>query len=133
MYDTWKSSELIAACSKAAGVELEVVFDYQIGHLNFQLPPEMDGGTDEVALKNIPPTESPKQIDQVTAEDVEAAEEDLGTLATWQNDSYPWVCVVMLSDPSGILGETTLRKGDGELLKVKEHEKVGKVVMMRGA
>jgi hypothetical protein len=133
VYDAWKSPELIAACSKAAGVELEVVFDYEIGHINVQLPPGMDDGTDQVALKNLPPAEPPKQIAQVTAEAVKAAEEDVGTLTAWHNDSYPWVCVVMLSDPTGMVGgETALRKGDGELLKVKGHEKVGSAVMMQG-
>jgi hypothetical protein len=133
VYDAWKSREVIAACSKAAGVDLEVMFDYEIGHINVQLPPGMDDGTDEVAMRNVPPAEPPKQIAHVTPEDMKAAEEDVGTLTAWHNDSYPWVCVVMLSDPTGMVGgETALRKGDGELLKVKGHEKVGSAVMMQG-
>lgn len=112
----WKSPEVLAACSKAAGVELEVVFDYEIGHINVQLPPGKDDGTDEVALRNLPLAEPPTQIVSVSEEEKEEASGDMGTLTAWHNDSYPWVCVVMLSDPTGMVGgETALRKGDGSV------------------
>ncbi|KAK5275217.1 hypothetical protein LTR40_013417, partial [Exophiala xenobiotica] len=30
----WRSPEVIEVCSRAAGVDLEVIFDYEIGHVN---------------------------------------------------------------------------------------------------
>ena len=133
VYSAWTSQEVLDACSKAAGVELEVVMEYEIGHINVQLPPGMDDGTDEVALQNLPPASPPTQIAHVTDSEREEAERDTGTLTAWHNDSYPWVCVVMLSDPTGLVGgETALKRGDGTILKVKGHEKVGSAVMMQG-
>lgn len=130
VYNAWTSPELIAACSKAAGVELEVVFDYEIGHINVQLPPGADPEND--ILGNIPTAEPPKQVAQVNEEDRKAAEKDEGTLTAWHNDSYPWVCVCMLSDPTGMVGgETALRKGDGSILKVRGPQ-IGSAVMMQG-
>jgi hypothetical protein len=133
VYSAWTNPELLAACSKAAGVELEVVFDYEIGHINVQLPPGNDDGTDETALKNIPPAIPPKQIIQVGEEERREAEKDVGTLTAWHNDSYPWVCVCMLSDPTGMVGgETALRKGDGGIMKIRGQQQLGTAVMMQG-
>ncbi|KAH8807844.1 hypothetical protein F5884DRAFT_821401 [Xylogone sp. PMI_703] len=130
VYSAWTSPELIKACSQAAGVELEVVFDYEIGHINVQLPPGDDNKDD--ILGNIPPAEPPKQIAQVSEDDRKFAEKDEGTLTAWHNDSYPWVCVCMLSDPTGMVGgETALRRGDGSILKVRGPQ-IGSAVMMQG-
>lgn len=142
VYSAWTNKEVLDACSKAAGVDLQVVMDYEIGHTCVQLPPGMDEGIDAVGtvvgtdafpLKYIPPAEPPKQIACVTEQEREEAERDGAVLTRWHSDSYPWVCVVMLSDPTGMVGgETALQKGDGEVLKVKGHEKVGSAVMMQG-
>lgn len=44
----------------------------------------------------------------------------------WHKDSYPFVCVTMLSDCANMVGgETALRTGNGEVLKVRGPEKVG--------
>jgi hypothetical protein len=131
VYSTWTSPDLLKACSEAAGVELEVVFDYEIGHINVQLPSAEDG-SDFDLLKQLPPAEPPKQNIQVDEKDREAAKNDIGTITAWHNDSYPWVCVCMLSDPTGMVGgETALRRGDGNILKVRGPE-VGSAVMMQG-
>jgi hypothetical protein len=131
VYSTWTSPELLKACSEAAGVELEVVFDYEIGHINVQLPSAEEGADFDI-LKQLPPAVPPKQNIQVDDEAREAAKNDMGTITAWHNDSYPWVCVCMLSDPTGMVGgETALRKGDGSILKVRGPE-VGSAVMMQG-
>lgn len=131
VYSAWKNPQLLAACSKAAGVELEVVFDYEIGHINVQLP-KVEGEEGNDILERLPPAIPPKQDIVVDERAKEAATTDEGHLTAWHNDSYPWVCVVMLSDPTGMVGgETALRKGDGCLLKVRGPE-VGSAVMMQG-
>jgi hypothetical protein len=132
VYDMWSSDAMLNACSQAAGCELEVVFEYEIGHINVQLPPgKAKSDTDIDNL--LPPAIPPKQnvyVDSVTA--VQAANEDIQNVTSWHNDSYPWVCVVMLSDPTGMKGgETALKKGDGSLLKVRGPS-MGSAVMMQG-
>lgn len=38
----------------------------------------------------------------------------------WHTDSYPFVCVTMLSDCTNMIGgETALRTGSGEIIKVR--------------
>ena len=50
----------------------------------------------------------------------------------WHNDVYPWVCVLMISDPTGMSGgETALRKGNGEFMKVRGPA-MGYAVVMQG-
>jgi len=113
-------------------VELEVVFEYEIGHINVQLPPDGEEAGEYDLLQKLPPSEPPKQNAMVDEVDRKAAENDEGTLTAWHNDSYPWVCVCMLSDPTGMVGgETALRKGDGSILKVRGPQ-IGSAVMMQG-
>jgi len=130
VYSTWTSPEILAACSKAAGCELEVVFDYEIGHINVQLPP---GVPDNSPLDRLlPPAVPPHQVAVVEKAAEEAQAVDEGTITAWHNDSYPWVCVCMLSDPTGMKGgETALRKGDGSIFKVRGPQ-IGSAVMMQG-
>lgn len=132
VYDMWSSDAMLKACSQAAGCDLEVVFDYEIGHINVQLPPGK--AKSDADIENLlPPAVPPRQradVDSTAAE--EAAKEDIQNVTSWHNDSYPWVCVVMLSDPTGMKGgETALRKGDGSLLKVRGPS-MGSAVMMQG-
>lgn len=132
VYSLWSSDEILNACSQAAGCELEVVFDYEIGHINVSLPPGVDEGDDDLE-KLLPPVDPPKQKAEVTDEEAEAsAAAGIANITAWHNDSYPWVCVVMLSDPTGMKGgETALRKGDGSILKVRGPQ-TGSAVMMQG-
>jgi hypothetical protein len=125
----WRSPEVIAACSEAARVDLQVIFDYEIGHVNVQL--------DDLAGKKslcdvLPPAYPPKNTTTVT-ESAEAAEqEQLSSVRDWHVDSYPWVCVCMLSDPHGMVGgETGLQKGDGSVVKMLGPG-IGWAVMMQG-
>ena len=128
VYSTWTSPEILAACSMAAGVELEVVFDYEIGHINVQLPQGVDKNADMV----LPPAIPPKQNLEVSEAERLVSASDEGNVTSWHNDSYPWVCVCMLSDSTGMVGgETALRRGDGSLLKVRGPG-MGYAVMMQG-
>lgn len=132
VYDMWTSKEMLAACSAAAGCELDVVFDYEIGHINVQLPPGVDEGGDDLE-RLLPPIDPPQQRADVSDEEAaKAAEAGIANVTAWHNDSFPWVCVIMLSDPTGMKGgETALRRGDGSILKVRGPSK-GYAVMMQG-
>ena len=50
----------------------------------------------------------------------------------WHRDSYPFVCVVMLSDSSKMVGgETAIKTGTGETLKVRGPQ-MGSAVILQG-
>ena len=129
----WRSPAVLNACSRAAGVDLKVVFDYEIAHLNVQVDALVKGEKMGDIADVLPAAMPPKHEGAgVPAKDVEAEREELASVGNWHRDSYPWVCVVMLSDPTGMTGgETGLRRGDGSILKVRGPE-VGWAVMMQG-
>jgi len=56
----------------------------------------------------------------------EGAESDMQKpVVDWHHDSYPFVCVLMLSDTEGMVGgETALKTGAGDIMKVRGPEKV---------
>lgn len=124
----WRNPETIKACSTAAGVELEVVFDYEIGHMNVQF----DALQDDMAIEEVLPPAMPPKQDVISPLPVIDQSEELAAVGRWHKDSYPWVCVCMLSDPSNMVGgETGIRKGDGTIAKIRGPE-VGWAVMMQG-
>lgn len=58
--------------------------------------------------------------------------EDDKPVVGWHNDSYPFVCVLMLSDCTDMVGgETALQTGTGEVLKVRGPT-MGCAVVMQG-
>ena len=51
--------------------------------------------------------------------------EDDSPIVDWHHDSYPFVCVTMLSDCTGMVGgETALKTARGNILKVRGPEMV---------
>lgn len=59
--------------------------------------------------------------DGTTAVQKQNGTEDDGTSAfAWHYDSFPFVCVMMLSDCTGMIGgETALRAPKGDVIKVR--------------
>jgi hypothetical protein len=107
IFEAWKHPQTLAIVSKIAGVDLVPVMDYEIGHINMSVP----GNTKDYDSK----TES--------SEDEEEEEEE--AIVGWHRDSYPFVCVLMMSDTTGMIGgETALRTGTGEIKKVRGPQKV---------
>ena len=114
VYDAWKDPKTLAAMSKVAGIELVTEMDFEIGHINIS---------------------NAKSAIQTAEEDLEVAEkmmadadegiagcpwEDEKPIVDWHTDSYPFVCVTMLSDCTHMIGgETALRTGTGGILKVR--------------
>ncbi|KAJ9494627.1 hypothetical protein H2202_009879 [Exophiala xenobiotica] len=132
-YALWRSEAVRQACSEAAGTELDIIYDYEIGQLNVQLPADVD--KDAPITENLPSPVPPRNISAPLEEDGALAtetESSKALVSAWHNDSYPWVCVLMLSDPVGMKGgETALRTGDGSIMKVKPPG-MGYAVMMQG-
>lgn len=77
--------------------------DYEIGHINMSVPGRK------------------KEYDS----SVMISEDDEEAIVGWHRDSYPFVCVLMMSDTTGMIGgETALRTGTGEIKKVRGPSKV---------
>ncbi|KIV82674.1 hypothetical protein PV11_04768 [Exophiala sideris] len=125
----WRHELVVKACSQAAGVDLAVVFDYEIGQVNAQY----DAITDDKPLSDTLPPAKPLLYEAAESPSETSAQQDEPlSLGVWHKDAYPWVCVVMLSNPTNMVGgETGIRRGDGVLAKYRGPQ-MGWAVMMQG-
>ncbi|KAL1987666.1 hypothetical protein VTN96DRAFT_2907 [Rasamsonia emersonii] len=115
VYDAWKSPEVLSIISKIAGVDLVPAMDWEIGHVN-------------ISVKS----EEQKQKDLELIKARGDAEDDDSPIVDWHTDSYPFVCVTMLSDCTDMVGgETALRKANGEVVKVRGPQ-MGWAVILQG-
>lgn len=93
----WSSPELVAKVSAVAGVDLVPAFDYEIAHVNISINDK---------------SESPATNEPAKAQDTAAF--------AWHYDSFPFVCVTMISDCAGMVGgETAMKMPSGEVMKVR--------------
>ena len=119
MYDAFHHPRTLDIISKVAGVELIPAMNYEIGHINISVK-SADQATAEVAVVEI---ERKRHADD---EGIAGCPwEDDKPIVGWHNDSYPFVCVTMLSDCTNMIGgETALRTADGNVMKVRGPEMV---------
>ncbi|KAI1382016.1 hypothetical protein F4677DRAFT_439820 [Hypoxylon crocopeplum] len=114
VYDVWKSPEVLAIVSKVAGIDLVTEMDFEIGHINISVN-----------------SEEAKQEQIKTFKDGAQGEDDK-PIVGWHTDSYPFVCVTMLSDCTTMIGgETALRTGTGDIMKVRGPQ-MGCAVVLQG-
>lgn len=101
VYQAWTHPKTTELISEIAGVDLEIIMDYEIAHVN-------------IGIKD------PQQADKERSEWAKTAGiltrkgsgDDIPAIVGWHYDSYPFVCVLMLSDTTNMIGgETGLRKG----------------------
>lgn len=103
-YDAWHSEEVLSRISQVAGVDLVPVMDMEISAINISI-------NDQAAA-------SGKAEDEDIKKAADAANDD--SAFAWHYDSYPFVCVTMLSDCTGMVGgETALKTATGEIMKVR--------------
>lgn len=89
--------------SKIAGIDLVPAIDFEIGHVNVSVSTKDE---QKAALQKM--------------RDGGMDDEDDTPVVGWHTDSYPFVCVLMLSDCTNMVGgETALRTGSGEIMKVR--------------
>jgi hypothetical protein len=101
--EAWKSRKTLEIISRIAGIDLVPVIDYEIGHINISIPGAIKKEKDGVII----------------------AEENGKAVVGWHRDSYPFVCVLMMSDTTGMVGgETALKTGTGGVMKVRGPTKV---------
>ncbi|KAJ5610431.1 hypothetical protein N7510_007150 [Penicillium lagena] len=124
VYEAWKNPETLAIVSKIAGVDLVPVMDLEIGHTNLSMSSE------ETRSKELVAAVEKKEKKKWEAKD--NPQEDESPIVDWHTDSYPFVCVTMLSDCTDMVGgETALRKGNGEVVKVRGPQ-TGWAVILQG-
>ncbi|EJT96879.1 hypothetical protein DACRYDRAFT_25344 [Dacryopinax primogenitus] len=122
----WTHPDTIKACSEAAGMDLVPIMPYELGHINVQAKE----GLESLGRDPLPPLPAlvRSESDDSSDDDTPEAEE----VVHWHIDSYPWVCVVMLSDASTMMGgDTALEGGDGKIYRVRGPQ-IGWAVMMQG-
>ncbi|CAI7605480.1 unnamed protein product [Penicillium glandicola] len=126
--DFWTHPETMRIVSEAVGVPLEIVMPTEIGHTNIQV----EGTTITEMASNLK-VEPEVQKLELSPEDLTYDPlKDASAIIPWHYDSYPYVCVLMLSDTEGMIGgETYIKKGDGEAQKV-EGPQIGHAVMLQG-
>ncbi|CAG9945789.1 unnamed protein product [Clonostachys rosea f. rosea IK726] len=111
-YDAWRSKEVLDKISEVAGIELVPVMDTEISAVNI--------------VVNGSPGAVPPSVDS------QVKDEDEVSAFAWHYDSYPFVCVTMLSDCADMIGgETALKTGSGEIMKVRGPA-MGTAVVMQG-
>lgn len=108
--------------SKIAQVDLVPAMDFEIGHVNFSVKSE------EQTQKEIDTIRHQKSFFNDDEGIAGCPWEDDKPVVGWHTDSYPFVCVLMLSDCTNMVGgETALQTGTGEVMKVRGPEMVGRI------
>jgi hypothetical protein len=103
-YAAWNHPATAAVVSKLAGIDLIPWSDYEIAHINLSVP---------------------------TAHDPTLLENDVPIL-DWHTDSYPFVCILMLSDCTNMIGgETALRTANGNTVSIRYPTK-GYAMILQG-
>ncbi|KAL2672639.1 hypothetical protein Neosp_013352 [[Neocosmospora] mangrovei] len=114
-YDAWHSPETLAKISQVAGVEVIPAFDFDIANINISVSDD---------------TNAEISIGENKLRD--GADNDNLSSVAWHYDSFPFVCVVMMSDCTGMVGgETAVRKPNGEVIKVRGPS-TGTAVILQG-
>lgn len=96
---------MLRIISDIAGIELVPAMDLEIAHIN-------------LSVQSQEHMEEELRAYHESADDDD--DDDKDAIVGWHTDSYPFVCVTMLSDCSTMIGgETALRTGSGEIWKVR--------------
>ncbi|KAJ3960406.1 hypothetical protein N0V92_002943 [Colletotrichum tropicale] len=109
MDQAWNNPKTLEVISKVAGVDLIPNIQYEVGNINISIQ-KAASDEDKAAAKN----------------------GDNTSVTKWHYDAFPFVCVVMMSDATNMLGgETALKTGTGEVLKVRGPQ-MGYAVILQG-
>ncbi|KAI1310476.1 hypothetical protein F5Y03DRAFT_392412 [Xylaria venustula] len=125
VYDVWKNPETLAIVSKIAGIDLVPEMDLEIAHINISVKSEEEKREELEAVAERANFEADEGIGGCPWEDDKP-------IVGWHTDSYPFVCVTMLSDCTDMIGgETALRTGNGDIMKVRGPQ-MGCAVVLQG-
>ncbi|KAL1850726.1 hypothetical protein Daus18300_012804 [Diaporthe australafricana] len=111
IYDAWKNPEVLRIISSIAGVDLVPAYDLEIGSINLSVRPL-------------------EEVEDDLRDQRESSDIDQDAIVGWHTDSFPFVCFVMLSDCTNMIGgETAMRTGTGNIIKVRGTQMGWRVVM----
>lgn len=97
IHDAWTHPKTMELVSRMAGIDLKIVVDYEIAHTNVSIKDKEETKAELEQYKKNPKRDMSKDC-----------------VVNWHYDSYPFVCVLMLSDTTNMIGgETSLRMGKG--------------------
>ncbi|KAJ5883508.1 uncharacterized protein N7473_010394 [Penicillium subrubescens] len=126
--DFWTHPQTMSIVSEVMGVPLNVVMPTEIGHTNVQV----EGATVSEMTRKLKVEPSVEKVELSAEERAYNPLKDASAIIPWHYDSYPYVCVLMLSETDGMIGgETYLKKGNGTPQKV-EGPQIGHAVMLQG-
>ena len=95
--------------------------DFEIGHINISVKSEQQKAEELMAAAERSAAEADEGIAGCPWEDDKP-------IVDWHTDSYPFVCVTMLSDCTNMIGgETALRTGTGDIMKVRGPQMVSNI------
>ncbi|KAK1144207.1 hypothetical protein N8T08_005620 [Aspergillus melleus] len=110
--DAWKSPQVLSQVSEVAGIDLIPAWEYEIANIN-------------IAVKDDDEVDGPVNV-------TKSAKEDNTAAFGWHYDSFPFVCVTMLSDCTNMIGgETAIQLPSGDIKKVRGPA-MGYAVVMQG-
>ncbi|OJJ61489.1 hypothetical protein ASPSYDRAFT_131039 [Aspergillus sydowii CBS 593.65] len=116
IYDVFKSPEVLDKISSIAGIDLIPAYDYEIANINVAVKDDPVEGVASNSTSTIKPA---------------TADDDTPAFA-WHYDSFPFVCVTMLSDCTEMVGgETAIKMPSGDVKKVRGPA-MGYAVVMQG-
>lgn len=134
VHDAWTHPKTVELISTMAGVDLEVIMDYEIAQVNIGVTPGEVAEHQRMAAgkqHQMEQTEGAKSDPDKETQSA-AAGDDMPAIVGWHYDSYPFVCVLMLSDTSRMVGgETYLRMGDKKVACVLGPQK-GSATVLQG-
>lgn len=114
VHDAWHDPEVLKVISDIAGVDLIPTMDYEVSHVNVSVKSE------EQTKNELHSIEKQRKFFDEDEGIAGCPWEDDKPVVGWHTDSYPFVCVLMLSDCTDMVGgETALRTSNGDILKVR--------------
>ncbi|MCJ1426128.1 hypothetical protein MMC29_004030 [Sticta canariensis] len=120
------NSETLAIVSKIAGIDLVPEMDFEIAHINLSMKSEEQKQV-ELAASSLE-----RELTEADEGIAGCPWEEDKPIVDWHTDSYPFVCVTMLSDCTDMIGgETALKTGDGDIMKVRGPQ-MGCSVILQG-
>ena len=95
--------------------------DFEIAHINISVKSEKQKVEELQA-------HAERMSADVLISSSAASSEREAPIVDWHTDSYPFVCVTMLSDCTTMIGgETALRTGTGDIMKVRGPQMVSDI------
>ncbi|KAI4739400.1 hypothetical protein E4T50_10149 [Aureobasidium sp. EXF-12298] len=104
VFDVWTHPRTVSIISDALGIKVEAIMPTEIGHTNIQV----SGPGDVLDQLSVQPSQ-----EALPLTDEEEAYDPLSgsSVIPWHVDSYPYVCIVMLSDTTHMKGGETYISG----------------------